>query len=878
MSGSTSFGEWFRQRRNALRLSREQLAVRAACSAPMIRRIEEGVRRPSLEMARALAAALQVPETEVPAFIEFARHGVRREEEVMVAAGGVLSPPPRHTAPSNLPAWRTSFVGRADEVAAVQDLLARAEVRLVTLLGAPGIGKSRLGLQVASRVRDQFPDGIFSVALFSLTEPIQVAPAIARALDLKEASGRPIVELLQDYLQHKKLLLLLDNFEHVAAANTLVSSLIDTCPDLKLLVTSRTALYIYGECQFPVPPLGIPDADAPVALDALMHCEAVSLFAQRAQAIRPLFLLTAQTTPVVAEICRQLDGLPLAIELAAARIKLWTPSEILGRLTHRLALLTAGPSDLPARQRTLRAAIEWSYDLLDPADRQLFRRLAVFMRGATLEAITAVCYLPGDPAVDPASGVASLLDKSLLNSELQPDGTTRYWMLWTIRDYGLARLSEAGEEDAIRRQHAIYYLELAETAEPYLRSARRDPWLGRLDLELSNLRGALTWCLAAPERADWGLQLAGALHWFWYFRGYLTEGLTWLEQSLELSGIGRTAPAYAKALDAAGRLALLHGTYGRVLERLEESVRIWRAVGPSSGLAYSLMTLGIAIIYRTRDPDAGGQQLISEAIAWFQQAQDRWGLANALDLMGDATYLLNHPEQQTVDYKAASLAIYRDLGDQLGVGHELNELGNSALRQGDYAKAHAYLTEALAIEEAQGDRWVAAYSLRSLGDVAWHQGAYAEAEQYYEESLQRFRVLGDQLGVSGALRNLAYLHCIRGDYDEAAGLHRQALTLAYDQGNSPTVALSLAGLAGLALARGRLLHAAQLFGAAEVIRETSRGQVPPFDQVVHQQNEATLRQLMDPAAFVAAWAQGRAWSVDQAVAHAYSDHTNWIGA
>ncbi len=880
MSESAAFGQWLRQRRKAYDLTQEDLAERVNCGFETIRKIESGRRRPSRSMAELLGQALGIPAAELPAFVEFARLGSGGAEPEAAASkeAGVapplappnLTPPPRRRAPLDLPVFRTTLVGRMREAGEVRDLLARAEVRLVTLLGPPGIGKTRLSMQVAAAMHEQLVDGAVFVPLAAVTDPAMVGTTIARRLGAKEVSGQPLSDTLKNYLQGKELLLVLDNFEQIIPAAPLVGDLIDACPELKVLVSSRTALALYGEHQFPVPPLALPDPQAPATLDALKQYEAIDLFVQRARALKPDFNLTAETAPVVAEICRRLDGLPLAIELAAVRSKALAPAAILARLGNRLALLTGGAADHTPRQQTLRGAIAWSDDLLDPAEKTLFRRMAVFVRGATLDAVEAICRLPDArdaPGADALAGVTSLLDKSLLRDTDPVGGERRYSMLWTIREYAEEQLAVSGEAATIREQHARYYLALVEAAEPHLRSAGRDVWLARLDQEHDNLQAALAWGLAEPERVDLALRMAGALHWFWYFRGYLSEGRDWIERALAAAGGARRTAAGAKALDAAGRLALLQDDYAVMRPRLEESVAVWREVGDAGGLAYALANLGIATAYRNREISAGGHLLIEEAVEQFRASGDQWGLAFALDLMGDVTGLLGGDDLTVALCKEESLAVYRELDDQWGIATELSELGQLALRQGDYDTARTQLEEAVALEQVAGDRWFAAHSIRSLGDVAWHQGDLARAQALYTESLALYRELGDTLRASAALRNLGHIARDQGDYSEAGILFRRSLRLVHDLGNEQTVALCLAALAGVAAAQGRHERAARLFGAADALREASRGLLPAPDLAAAERGQAAARAALGDAAFALAWDEGRALTVAEAVAY-----------
>ena len=448
---------------------------------------------------------------------------------------------------TNLPLQATPLIGREREVEAVCGLLRSSETRLLTLLGPGGTGKTRVGLQVAAELADGFEDGVFFVPIAAITDPALVAPTIARILGLSERAQTP-EELLEGYLRDRQTLLLLDNLEQVIEAAPVVEKLLSGAANLKILATSRIPLGLYGEYEFPVPPLSLPDPDSLPPLENLTEYEAVRLFVERARAVKPDFVLTEENGPAVVEICKRLDGLPLAIELAAARIKLLPPRVLLDRLGNRLKILTGGARNLPERQRTLRNAIEWSYGLLDEGEKLLFGRLGVFSGGATLEAIEAVCDARGDLPTDVFDGASSLLDKSLLRQEERAVGEPRFVMLETIHEFANVMLEESGEVEAVRRAHAEYFLALAEEAEPMLWGAEDAAWLDRLEQEHDNMRAALSWAIE-HEEATLALRVGGALRWFWYMEGYYGEGRRWLEAAL---GKNRGAAA-AEAGQGSGR-------------------------------------------------------------------------------------------------------------------------------------------------------------------------------------------------------------------------------------------------------------------------------------------------------------------------------------
>jgi len=549
---SSAFGDLLRQYRVAAGLTQQALAERARVGRRTISDLERGLfHRPRRDTVARLAQALDLS----------ARDRVGFEAAGLRWHGSPLSHAPRTGRPHNLPPQLTGLVGRERDVAVVAALLRRDDGRLLTLTGPPGVGKTRLSLAAAERLLDLFADGVFFVALAPVTDPDQVAPVIAGALGLREEGGRSVGESLRAHLRARHMLLVLDNFEHVATAAVLVVDLLTACPRLTVLVTSRAPLHVRGEQTFAVSPLALPDATHPPPADALTQYSAIELFLQRARAHAPDFELTVANAPAVAAICRHLDGLPLAIELAASRIALLPPQALLARLERRLSLLIAGAHDLPRRQRTLRAAIAWSYDLLAADERALFARLGIFVGGCTLEAAEAVCRAAcgaaGDRRDTELDGLASLMDKSLLRMAAAGQGEPRFGMLETIREYALERLAARGDEEESRRRHAGYYLALAEAAEPELTGPTQGMWLERLEHEGDNLRAALRWTRESGE-IETGLRLAGALWRFWYTRGYQREGRGWLEGLLALAATGPGAPskaARAKAFNAAGVLA-----------------------------------------------------------------------------------------------------------------------------------------------------------------------------------------------------------------------------------------------------------------------------------------------------------------------------------
>ncbi len=744
----------------------------------------------------------------------------------LVIAGCQASFPPLKTLDiqlNNLPVQPTPFIGRAQEVAAVTALLCREDVRLLTLTGPGGTGKTRLGLQVAADLSDRFADGVFFVNLAPLTDPELVVPTIAQALGVREQRNQPLLDSLKDHLRDRHLLLLLDNFEQVITAAVQVAELLAACPPLKILVTSRVVLRVQAERECAVPPLSLPDPKHLPDPVALSQYEAVALFIERAQAVRSDFAMTGENATAIAAICQQVDGLPLAIELAAGRSKLFSPQALLSRLKNRLKLLVGGAQDLPLRQQTLRGTIAWSYDILEEAEQRLFRRLAVFVGGCTLEAAEAVCNTHGDLEIDVLDAVARLVDKSLLRQEAQADGEPRLLMLETIREYALERLAESGEAEAMQRQHAAFFLAMAEEAEPKLRSAEQSTWRSRLEVEYDNLRAALRWTLENQE-AEMGLRLAGALYRFWRYCNHLREGRSWLEQVLAQPGAKARTIARATALRGAGFLAFSQGDFPEAHRLLEESVSIGREVGAEGRreLAHGLTTL--AYVALLQGNLSAAHELAGEGVRLFQEVEEAWGTALALHHLGKAT----------------------------------SELG-------DLVAARALLEESSALFHIIGDKVLLGLPIDALGLVALRQGDFAGARAHFEEALSFAREMGDEKFIADALAHLGTVALRVGDYQQAAALYGQSLVLFWIRGYRENIDEGLAGLAAVASLLGQPERAACLFGAVEALREGSGISLPPLRRAEYDRTVEVIRAHLDEATFAQAWAQGRAMPPEQVI-------------
>ncbi len=728
--------------------------------------------------------------------------------------------------PDNLPLQSTTFIGRASEVAALATMLSRSETRLVTLTGPGGTGKTRLALQVAADLRDTFRDGVCLVSLAPISDPNLVAPSIAQTLDVRETGGRSVVENLRGYLRSKQLLLLLDNFEQVVVAALMVAELLADAPGLKVLATSRVPLHVRGEQEYAVLPLVVPDSKHPPAADQLARYSAVELFVQRARAIRPDFAVTDENALAVVEICRRLDGLPLAIELAAVRSKIFPPRVLLAQLGSRLTFLTAGARDAPARQQTLRATIEWSYTLLDAHEQTLFRRLGVFVGGFTLSAAAAVCRSSGDLDGDVVARVESLVDKSMVRVALGHD-EPRFSTFETLREYAVARLVESGEAEAVQRQHAQYFLALAEEAEPQFFFQTRAHWLERLEREHDNLRAALRWFIDQQD-VEAGLHLGGALCPLWDARGYLTEGQKWLAELLALAADRPRTAARAKALLSAGTLAYSHGDFVLAETLLTESLAIGREVGDSESLAWAQYRLGRIANLRGQYP--ASSTYLEESLARFRAMSDQRGVSWALAQLG----WLRHFQGDTLAARSPleeSVAISRKIGDTSGMAHALHLLAQVRERQGDLATARAYEEESLAIWREMHDMRNMAFTFVVLGRLAFTQSDNAAARALWNEGL----------AIAAKVQDPWCIGCFLGSFVVLAAAEHQ-----------PVRALRLAAATDAAF---------QMVGTP----------LPLATGVLAERGREQAMQAVDTATQAAARAEGQAMTLEQAVAYALEE-------
>ena len=792
-----TFGTLLRRHRLAAGLTQEALAERSRLSAQAVGALERGERRsPYRSTVDLLAEALRLSPADRRELAAAARRwGPARGDDV---PGTALPTPP------------VPLLGREADVELATDLLRRPHVRLLTLTGAPGVGKTRLGLAVAAALAADFPGPVVFVPLASLADPDLVVSTVGRAVGMPESPAAPL-DALVAHIGARPALVVMDNFEHLLPATPALAGLLERCPSLRLLVTSRAALNLRGEHQLRVRPLPVPAAEE-ASLDELARVPSVALFVQRAQAVSPELRLTPDNAPLVAEACRRLEGLPLALELAAARTRLLPPDALLERLSDRLRLLVGGPRDVPEHQRTMRATLEWSYELLSAGERVLFRRLSVFRGGARAEALESVCLAAGPLPGQVLDTLGGLVDKSLVQTEIH-QGDLRATMLETVRTYAGELLTETAEAAATSHAHASYCLRLAETADEALKGRDQPAWLDRLEREHDNLRAALGWARDVRQ-VELGLALAGRLGPFWRRRGHTREGLAWLDELLATAGAA-SPRTRARALMAAGALCSWHDPPGG-RKRFEASLALYRSLGDRDGISRALGNLGIV----AQDGDDHHR-----AVALFDECLD----------------------------------ISRSLGNDHRVSHGLLNMAFSVLELGDLRRAAVMLEEAAAIQRRLGDAVGLASSLTYLGVAAGRAGDHPRSSAAMDESIRLCRDLGDEVRLAYVLAHRGYAARAAGGDPSAVADLAEALSIGRRLCVPRVVIMCIACVAAVAATRRAPAVAARLHGAATVLREQYALPISVARNALR-----SVEELIEGSGLDGARSEGRRLSLDQA--------------
>lgn len=896
----TLFGQWVRERRKARDMTQKELAGQIGCSEATLRKFEAGTRRPSRQIVERLTHFFGLSSDDQQRVMAWARLGVgaggRGESELLldIGAGVVAIETQRLPAPSNLPTPLTSLIGRERELADATSYLLREGVRLLTLTGPPGVGKTRLAIATAGYGRAHYADGVYFVPLVSVRDPALVPAQVAQTLGLPPSSQEQPLADIKATLRERRTLLVLDNFEQVVQAAPAVVELLEACPHLCVLVTSREALRVRGEQQMAVRPLPLPGATQATSLPELAAFPSIALFAERARGVNPDFNLTESNAAAVADLCTRLDGLPLAIELAAAQARVLSPQDMLARLGSSLTLLSDADRDFPPQHRTLLGAIGWSYEFLPPREQILFAYLSVFIGGFSLESAEAIAGhilaeapvakeaeetrvqardLPtGGRTSEVLAALKSLLDKSLIQGVESPGGELRFTILDTIREYAAERLDRLGNTYDARTQHAHYYLTLVEKAEPELIGQEQVAWLERLEQEHQNLRAALQWTLVGEGGkrkgdVETGARIAGALVRFWDIHGHWSEGRRWLEEAVQAlnSMLQLPSEVMAKVLLGAGRLASFQDDRDKAQAYFTESLTLYRRLDNLGGMTEALN--GLALLAAMRGDRIAARDLLEESLGVSRSTGDLRSAAKTLANLGQLTIEMGDFRQAEV-LQTESLGIFRGLGDKWGMAVALENMGQLAAEQGDYERSNRLLQESLLLTEELGDKARLSWVLGDLGIVGLASGDYENAIETTVRALELYREMGDKNGQGLANYILGVANLYRGALEDAALYFTQGLLICRQIGEPAGCAPAIDGLAAVALRQGDRAGAARLLGVSFGLRENGGYRVEMVERPLHEHTANEAQNTLGSKAFRRAWAEGRAIPVTQAITYA----------
>lgn len=874
MSDRPSFGMWLRQQRRSRDLTQVELAELVGCAVGTLRNIETGTARPSKQLAARLARVLHVAESDMSAVVAFARE-VKQVASKIPLQPSVPMPAQSSSRRSNLPAQLTGLIGRTEEINAVCSLLVRPDVRLVTLTGPGGTGKTRVAVEAASILFTAFPDGVYFVDLAPITSPNQMLASVAQALEISE-SEQPLPIRLADALRDQAALLVLDNFESVVDAAPALATLLAACPGIKMLLTSRIALSMVGEHAWPLPPLALPDRATMPPFEQLEQYEAVRLFSERARAAKPQFVLTANNAQAVVEICHRLDGLPLAIELAAAWVKLFAPQALLTRINNHLALPSGG-RDRPSRQQTMWNTIAWSYALLSPAEQRLFKWLSVFVGGATLAAIETVCEGMGEDVVQT---VSALVNQSLLHTipaqHIATHAEPRIGMLATIREYAHEQLTNSPELEAARERHAHYFLELAEQAATQWNTPKLGAWIETLHREYDNIRAALQWAHDTGDSMT-GLRIAGSLWKFWQGYGYTSEGRTWLDQMLTLDvphPDPTTMVARLSGLQAAAWLASGQNDEAHAAALFEQSMVLRRTLRETNVASNPLVNA--ARQARTEGDYGRAEAALEEALARHHGLRERIrhgsaDLGLALDDLAVVLRVLGLVRREQGQFAHAnalfeeSLIMHHRFGDREGIAFSLVGLADVARDQGDAANVRRYAEESLTILRDLKVGWMTGFALNTLAQGALIEGNAARANTLIGQSLTIFRELNAYSSLAEVYVTQGYILRAVGDTTAALAAMRESLRLAWAVGPRIFLVAALEGIAVVETARGHADQIMPFLVAAASLRAQMSTPTRPVDQPSVDQARAAAQAALG-AGFTAVWAATQVLPIEHILA------------